>query len=121
MQAYTRATDSHGLRAALALIDDDAVYFFSNKTVHLDKKAIEEMLTYSFGLIQDETYAISDLTWLARSEPVASCVYDFTWSGTVRGQPASGHGGGTTVLKRSANSTWRIIHEHLSGGRFVIE
>ncbi len=118
MQAYERATSSHDLEATLALIDEEALYFFSDETVHPGKQAIEKVLRRNFNLIQDEKYSISHLTWLVRSDQAAACVYDYSWSGIIHGMPASGVGRGTSVLKRTGNG-WKVIHEHLSRGRFA--
>jgi len=118
MAAYERTMDTHDLQGALGLIDDEAVYFFSNEAVHVGKQAVEEALRRNFELIEDEAYAIGNLSWLARSESAAACVYDFSWSGTIGGRPASGTGRGTTVLQR-AGGEWKVVHEHLSRGRFA--
>ncbi len=118
IQEYERATNSHDLEATLAMIGDGAIYLFSDGSVHAGKHAIEQVLRHNFDIIQDETYSVSHLTWLARSSEVAACVYDFSWSGTVQGKPASGFGRGTSVLVQSSDG-WRVIHEHLSKGRFA--
>lgn len=117
MEAYERAANEHDLDAMLNLIDDEAIYLFSDETVHAGKGAIARAIGRNFDLIQNETYAIVDLTWLAQSEEVAACVYNFFWSGAIDGEPASGSGRGTTVVRRSG-AGWKVIHEHLSKGRF---
>lgn len=118
MLEYERATDSHNLDAAISMINEEAIYLFSDESVHVGKQAIERVLRHNFELIQDESYSISNLTWLAKSEEVAACVYDFTWSGTINGQDAFGSGRGTTVLRRSGKE-WKVVHEHLSRGKFA--
>ncbi|MFQ5552412.1 MAG: YybH family protein [Thermoplasmata archaeon] len=118
MSAYERATDGHDLDGILSLIDEGAVYLFSDESAHIGKQAIERVLRRNFELIQAESYSIDNLTWLARSDEVAACVYDFSWSGTIKGQEASGSGRGTTVLRRLGND-WKVVHEHLSHGRFA--
>jgi ketosteroid isomerase-like protein len=117
MRLYEQATQSHNLEATLALIDEEAIYLFSDQSTHAGKQAIEQALRHNFVTIQDETYRISNLTWIARSAEVAVCIYDFAWSGLINGQPASGSGRGTSVLQRHGES-WRMIHEHLSRGQF---
>ncbi len=118
MLAYEHATNDHDLEATLALIDDHAVYLFSDESVHIGKDAIEKVLRRNFDLILDEHYSIDNLTWLVDSGEVAACVYDFSWSGVINEETASGSGRGTTVLKGSA-SGWKVVHEHLSKGRFA--
>lgn len=115
MRLYEAATAAHDLEATLALIADDAVYLFSNQSSHHGKDAVRAVLEKNFDLIKAETYEIRDLTWLAKSDEVAACVYEYHWSGEINGKPASGRGRGTSVLKR-VEGAWRVAHEHLSAG-----
>ena len=117
MQAYEHATANHDLASTLERIDDDAIYLFSNESVHIGKPAVEWVLRHNFEVIKAESYSISNLTWMAQSDDVAACVYDYAWSGTIDGEKMSGFGRGTCVLKRSGDE-WRIVHEHLSRGKF---
>ena len=107
-----------GIEHTLQLIDDDAVYWFSDGTAHVGKRAVERAIRKNAELIQDETYRISDVVWLAESSDVAACAYRFEWSGIVHGAPASGAGRGTCVLARRGES-WVVVHEHLSRGENV--
>jgi ketosteroid isomerase-like protein len=118
MLAYERATNSHDADLVLSLVDEEAVYLFSDESVHVGKTAIEKVLRRNFELIEAEDYSISNLTWLVNSGDVAACVYDYAWSGLIEGECASGFGRGTTILKRSKDG-WKVIHEHLSRGRFA--
>lgn len=118
MLTYARASDSHDLEAVLSMIDDDAVYFFSNESVHVGKSAVEKAIRHNFEIIESESYSIDNLSWLALSDDVAACVYGYRWAGSINGQGASGSGRGTTVLRRSA-AGWKVVHEHLSRGAFA--
>lgn len=73
------------------------------------------MIRRNFELIREETYRVSDVVWVAESSEMAACVFRFSWSGVLRGAPASGSGRGTCVLKRRGDS-WVVVHEHLSKG-----
>ena len=115
MSAYEAVTNAHDLDALLDLIADDAIYLFSNQTAHIGKAAIRKAILANFQAIQGETYRIQNLRWLARSDDVAACVYEFDWSGTMNDTPVSGHGRGTTVIRR-AEGQWKVAHEHLSSG-----
>lgn len=117
MEAYQSATNSHDLQATLALIAEEAVYLFSNESVHVGQEQIARALQRNFDLIQDETYTTTGRTWLVETAEVAVCVYDYAWTGTINGKPASGSGRGTTVLRRFGDE-WKVVHEHLSRGRF---
>jgi ketosteroid isomerase-like protein len=118
MLMYERATNSHDVEATLSLVDEQAVYLFSDGSVHVGKRAIKKVVRRNFDLIKDESYSIDNLTWLVNSRDVAACVYDYSWSGMIKGEPASGSGRGTTILGRTEEG-WKVVHEHLSRGRFA--
>jgi ketosteroid isomerase-like protein len=118
MREYEIAANSHDLQATLSLVDEEAVYLFSDGSVHVGKGAIEQALRRNFDLIKDEEYAIDNLTWILNTTNAAACVYDYSWSGIVNGKPASGSGRGTNILVRSGDN-WLIVHEHLSRGKFA--
>ena len=115
MRRFETSGGTGGLDATLALIDDGAVYWFSDGTAHVGKSAIERVFRRNAELIKSDTYRISNIVWIAQSADFAACVYRFDWAGTVGGAPASGSGRGTSVLGRRGDS-WVIIHEHLSKG-----
>ena len=118
MRTYETVTNTHDLDALLELIADDAIYLFSNQSSHIGKNAIRAAIQANFDAIEDETYRILHLKWLASSEDVAACAYEFEWSGKMGGKPASGHGRGTTVIRRTGGE-WKVAHEHLSSGRLI--
>lgn len=118
MLAYEQATNRHDVEATLSLIDEQAIYLFSDESVHIGKRAIKKVLRRNFDVIENESYSIDNLTWLVNSGEVAACIYDYSWSGVINGEPASGSGRGTTVLRRSQDG-WKVVHEHLSRGKFA--
>src|SRR5437879_4112036 len=115
LREYETSGRTGGVEKTLRMIDEHAVYWFSDGTAHVGRSAIERVLRRNADLIRDETYRISDVVWLAESADVAACTYRFDWSGMVRGVPASGTGRGTCVLARRGE-TWVVVHEHLSKG-----
>lgn len=115
---YLSALNARDLDTARDLIAEDAVYLFSNETAHLGREAILNAISYNFTTIEDEVFQFKNLTWLVRTESIAACIYDFTWSGKIDGQPASGSGRGTSILKYS-DGNWQIVNEHLSKGQFA--
>jgi ketosteroid isomerase-like protein len=115
MRAYETTTNAHDLEALLELIADDAIYLFSDRSSHIGKASIGRAIQINFDAIEGETYRIQHLKWLATSEDVAACVYEFDWSGRIEGKPASGAGRGTTVIRRM-DGRWKVAHEHLSSG-----
>ena len=104
LKQYEQASNTHEVDAVLALVAEDAVYLFSDESVHMGKEAIGGVLRRNFELIQDETYALENVTWLVEAESAAACVYDYTWSGVIHGKPAAGYGWGTTVLRRAGSN-----------------
>ena len=119
IREYETSASEHGLEHTLSLIDENAVYWFSNETCHVGKEAIEAAIRHNFETIKEENYRISDVVWLAQSSDSAACIYRFDWSGKIDGAPVSGSGRGTTVLARRGDS-WVIVHEHLSQGPHIV-
>lgn len=115
LREYEAAGRTGGVEQTLGMIDEDAVYWFSDGTSHVGKSAVERAIRRNFDLIKDETYRISDVAWVAQSSDFAACVYRFDWSGVIQGAPASGSGRGTSVLTRRGDG-WIVVHEHLSKG-----
>jgi len=115
IREYETSGRTGGIEHTLQLIDEDAVYWFSDGTSHVGKPAVERAIRKNFEAIRDETYRITDVVWVAQSADIAVCVYRFHWSGVLRGAPASGSGRGTSVLTRKGDS-WVVVHEHLSKG-----
>ena len=112
LKRYESATNSHDFDNVRPLIAHDAVYFFSNENLH-GIAAIEKAFVDTFNTIKDETYSIRSVQWLAVSDTVAVCVYDFHWLGTIDGERREGSGRGTNALVKR-NGDWVMIHEHLS-------
>ena len=115
LREYEMSGRTGGVEHTLRLIDDSAIYWFSDGSNHVGKAAVERAIRRNFELIKDETYRISNIVWVAQTSDVAACIFRFDWSGILRGEPASGFGRGTLVLARQADS-WVIVHEHLSKG-----
>lgn len=106
------------MAAALSMLADDVVFFYSNGAALLGKDAFAATMAASWSVVEDYTYATTDPVWVAQSDAVAAVVYGFAWSGKARGQPVSGAGRGTRVF-RNGPTGWLIAHEHLSLGREV--
>jgi ketosteroid isomerase-like protein len=105
------------LAGALELIAEDAVYFWSNGTAMFGRAAIGDALQANFASIEDDTYDVDDIVWLAATNDVAACVFRFRWTGVVSGTPVSGAGRGATVLRRT-DGRWVVVHENLSSGSY---
>ncbi|MEM1027150.1 MAG: DUF4440 domain-containing protein [Planctomycetota bacterium] len=115
LEAYETASREHDLERVLALVDPEAVYWFSNGTCHVGKDAVAAAIRANFEAIEAEDYRLVDPVWIAKSEDTAVCTYRFEWAGVIQGQSMSGAGRGTCVWARR-DTGWRITHEHLSQG-----
>jgi ketosteroid isomerase-like protein len=108
-----------GVDHTLNLIDENAVYWFSDGTSHVGKAAVERAIRRNFDVIKEEVYRISDVVWIAQGTDIAVCIYRFGWSGIIRGAAMSGSGRGTMILARR-NESWVVVHEHLSKGEHAV-
>lgn len=117
MRRYAQASAAHDLDATMRLIDEDAVYFFSNETCHIGRIAVEAAIKSNFDTIEMEKFEMRDVECILETEEAAVCLYNFHWSGRIDGLARAGSGRGTSVLRRDGAS-WRVVHEHLSHGEF---
>lgn len=113
LKAYEDRINRHDFDLLADLIAPDATFWFSDGTHHgID--AIRAAFEATWQVMGDsERYWLDQLDWIAEGDSAASCTYRFNWQTTMDGQPASGSGRGTTVLKRVGDRWW-IVHEHLS-------
>jgi ketosteroid isomerase-like protein len=103
------------MEAALALLTDDVVFFYSNGSAIVGKDAFSSQMMASWKIVEDYSYSHAGQTWVAQSDSVASVIYSFSWTGRAQGQAVGGAGRATRVL-RNDGTGWRIAHEHLSAG-----
>ena len=113
---FTAALLRRDMAAALTLLADDVVLFYSNGAAFLGKDAFAATMAANWSVVEDYRYSTLDPVWIAQSDAVAAVVYGFAWSGLARGQPVSGAGRGTRVFRNSPTG-WLIAHEHLSLGQ----
>jgi len=117
LEVFENALSRRDLERAIAVLSDDAVFLYSNGSAHFGKDAIRAAIKTNFDTIKDDTYATHDKVWLSQDVDFAACVFGFAWEGIVDGKKVGGRGRGTTVLRRDPGG-WRIVHEHLSPGRW---
>jgi ketosteroid isomerase-like protein len=97
------------------LLHDEVCVTFSTGAVHKGKAAVRRAFEANFAAIEDEQYHISNLHWVLQSEGIAVYLFDFHWSGRIKGQDAQGNGRGTSVLVR-VGVDWKLLVEHLGRG-----
>ncbi|HEV7692319.1 MAG TPA: nuclear transport factor 2 family protein [Hyphomonadaceae bacterium] len=113
---FTAALIRRDMGAALALLTDDVVFFYSNGTTIVGKDAFAALMTASWKVIENYQYKSGDSQWIAGTANAATVIYSFAWSGIARGAEVSGSGRGTRVFSRQSGGEWLIAHEHLSNG-----
>jgi ketosteroid isomerase-like protein len=112
IQSYAQALATQDWNLVKPLVHEDACVTFSNGAVHRGKAEVGRAFEKNFSLIKDETYSITNLSWVLRRDDVAIYLFDFNWSGIINDRPASGAGRGTSVLINE-NGSWQLLVEHL--------
>lgn len=104
--------------AALALLADEVVLFFSNGTTITGKDAFARTMTAAWSVIENYKYESGGSDWITQTDNAAAVIYSFTWSGIARGQDMGGTGRGTRLFVRQPNGGWLMTHEHISNGQW---
>jgi ketosteroid isomerase-like protein len=112
VRRYEAALASQRWNSVDPLMHDEVCVTFSTGAVHKGKAAVRRAYETNFAAIEDEQYHISNLHWVLQSESIAVYLFDFQWSGRIKGQEAQGSGRGTTVLVRGGGD-WKLLVEHL--------
>lgn len=112
LKAYEEAANSRNFAKIIPFIAENATFWFTNG-LYEGKEQVQMAFENTWQNIQDETYTISDIRWVAKNYWVSSCTYNFKSDGVADGIRSTYEGHGTNVLAR-LNGSWRIVHEHLS-------
>jgi ketosteroid isomerase-like protein len=112
LRAYEAALATQDWANVEPLLHPDACVTFSNGTSFRGRDAVGEAFARNFALIEDETYAISAVHWIAQADCHAACVYEYRWSGRIDGRETSGAGRGTSLLTNE-DGRWLVLAEHL--------
>jgi len=110
--AYEAAFGSQSWDQVSPLVHERASVIFSNGSVHKGKDAVRAAYERNFAAIQNEDYRISDVHWLLTTADGAAYMFDFHWTGLIKGKEVSGAGRGTAVLVREPDG-WQLIAEQL--------
>lgn len=109
---YITATNTHNFKNVRECIDNNAVYWFSNKScVSVD--SISDYFNHVWSIIKDEKYEAKNVEWISVSETSATCIYNYHWEGYVDNELKSGGGRATNIFNKK-DGKWILIHEHLS-------
>ncbi|WP_096273534.1 YybH family protein [Paucisalibacillus globulus] len=110
---YIAATNTHDFKNVRRLLDDKAIYWFSNKSCN----TIDEIGKYfenAWNTIKNEVYRATNVHWLVEEENTATCIYTYEFEGYYEEEFIQGSGRATNVFKKNSDGNWRLIHEHLS-------
>lgn len=111
LKAYEKAANSCDFNNVARLIDDNAVFIFTNgmfEGIEAIRKAFED----TWAKIKNEKYSISDIVWTKKGYRNAICTYSFKSDGVVNGKRQVYEGFGENTLKR-IDGNWQIVKEHL--------
>lgn len=113
INAYKAALATQRWANVEPLIHPDAVVTFSSGAVHKGIAEIKPAYERNFALIKNEDYQMKNLHWILQTDMHAAYVFEFSWRGTINGEPASGAGKGTAVIVLE-DGQWKLMAEHLS-------
>jgi ketosteroid isomerase-like protein len=112
LAAYISATNTHDFQNVRNLLDEKAVYWFSDKTCESHAE-IGQYFENAWETIEDEVYQATDVQWLITEENTATCIYAYHYEGYYNGEFVQGNGRATNVFK-NVDGNWKLVHEHLS-------
>ncbi len=112
LQAYINATNTHEFEQVKKLLNENAIYMFSDQTC-TNMHEIQHYFERAWTIIEKEVYSISNIEWLYIHSSSATCIYTYHYEGYKQGQFVKGSGRATNVFVKE-NGAWQLIHEHLS-------
>lgn len=114
LEAYIRATNTHDFQQVKAILHENALYWFSDKTCATPGE-IREYFENAWRQVKDEVYRAEDVHWIVTDENSAACLYTYRYEGYVGERLVSGSGRATNVFVKTKTGAWKLLHEHLSG------
>jgi ketosteroid isomerase-like protein len=112
IQGYEQALASQTWSRVEPLVHPEACVTFSNGAAHKGRQAMQAAFEKNFASIKDETYSMTNVHWVMKTDETAVYLFDFHWSGIINDKPASGSGRGTSVIVREGDQ-WLLLVEHL--------
>ncbi|MGY5345881.1 YybH family protein [Paenibacillus glucanolyticus] len=113
LEAYIAATNTHDFDQVARLLDEEAVYWFSDRSC----TTLDEIRLYfeqAWDAIREEVYRAENVEWIASDAHSAVCIYTYHFEGYHQGTFMSGSGRATNVFIRDVEGSWKLKHEHLS-------
>mgnify|MGYP000847579930 CR=1 FL=1 len=109
---YTAALATQQWANVEPLIHSNCSVTFSSGALHQGMAAIRQAYEHNFAIIKNEDYRMSRLHWITKTDTKATYTFDFSWSGTINGLPASGNGKGKATLV-CIEGKWMLMEEQL--------
>ncbi|MCM3784176.1 nuclear transport factor 2 family protein [Neobacillus mesonae] len=113
LKRYIDATNTHHFENVRQLLDERAVYWFSDRSCSTLPE-IQHYFEEAWKTIQEEVYSAHDIKWITASEQTAVCIYRYEYEGYLKGEWTKGSGRATNVFQKDGNNEWKLVHEHLS-------
>lgn len=107
---YLDALASQNFESAIAFFHDDATVFFREGSYY-GMFQIKMILQNTFSMIKDETFEVDKLTWNYQTDSVATCTFEYVWTGTIQGKRFTTPGRGSLTWV-CTDGKWKIIIEH---------
>ncbi len=115
--AYESALATQNWSMVEPLISTKACVTFSNGSVHKGLDAVKNAFENNFSQIKSEKYSISKVQWLAKETNYAVYLFEYNWTGVIKGSRVAGGGIGTSVIILEKGN-WKLLTEHL-GKRLI--
>lgn len=112
LKAYENATNTHCFDEVSKLVTDDMTWVCMQH-YYKGKEEGRRYFEGTWAVVRDEVYTIENVEWIAVSDTVAVCQYQYRWRGTVDGEVKEGRGRGTNVCVKMGEE-WKMAHEHLT-------
>lgn len=109
---YISATNTHDFGEVAKCLAPNAQYWFSNANCS-SREEIEDFFLKAWLDVKEEVYSAHNIEWIAVSDQVATCIYNYKWVGYCEGTYRSGGGRATNVFVKKIGK-WLLVHEHLS-------
>ncbi len=111
LNQYKSALATQNWEEVSPLIHEDACVVFSSGT-HKGKREVKQAIEKNFALIKNETFSISNVHWVQKTDSFAVLLFNFHWSGLINENPAKGTGRGSSIIVKEKGK-WQLLIEHL--------
>ncbi|MEL6255787.1 MAG: nuclear transport factor 2 family protein [Bacteroidota bacterium] len=113
IQQYESALASQNWNKVSPLVHNKVSVTFSDGSTHIGQAKVEKAFKRNFSLIENENYQMKNIFWLHKADDMAVYLFNFHWTGRIKGKLASGQGKGTSVLLKEEGKCY-LLCEHLS-------